>query len=67
MKKAFFKRLRNKYFIMAIFSTVAYFGKESGLYVIPEQTTMLFNCVVAALVTLGIVIDPTTPGLKDGE
>ena len=66
-------RLKHKPFLVALFSLAlllvqqveALFGYDTTIY--NEQATELFNTVLAFLVLIGVVIDPTTEGGNDSE
>lgn len=66
-------RLRHKPFIVSLFSLLlllgnqvaAVFGADFTLY--NAQITTLAETILAILVLLGIVIDPTTDGIKDSD
>ncbi|MGE7024440.1 phage holin [Solibacillus cecembensis] len=64
-------RLKHKPFLVAMFALVlllvqqvaAIFGLDTTIY--NEQVTELFNTVLAILVAIGVVVDPTTDGTND--
>lgn len=64
-------RLQNKPFLVSAFSLLllsvqqvaSLFGFDTTIY--NERVTDIFNSVLAILVLLGVVVDPTTPGFKD--
>lgn len=66
-------RFKHKPFLVALFSLVlilvqqiaSIFGIDTTIY--NEQITILFNTILSILVLLGVVIDPTTEGVKDSE
>ncbi|KOS68385.1 holin [Lysinibacillus contaminans] len=66
-------RLKHKPFLVALFAlalllvqqVAAVFGYDTTIY--NEQATELFNTVLAFLVLIGVVIDPTTTGTADSE
>lgn len=66
-------RFKHKPFLVALFSLVlilvqqiaSIFGIDTTIY--NEQITILFNTILSILVLLGVVIDPTTQGVKDSE
>lgn len=61
------ERLRNKVFLTALVAFIVMIAKQFNLFVVPDNWEVLLNSVLALLIMLGIVVDPTTPGLKDGE
>lgn len=64
-------RLKNKAFLVSLFALVlilvqqvaSVFGFDTTIY--NEQATELFNTVLAVLVLLGVIVDPTTKGTND--
>lgn len=67
MKERILKRLQNKTFLVAVISGVILLIQQLGLDILPKNISDIVNTVLAILVTMGVVIDPTTPGIKDGE
>jgi len=66
-------RLKHKPFLVAAFALIlllvqqigTLFGYDTTIY--NERVTELFNTVLAFLVLIGVVIDPTTTGTADSE
>ena len=66
-------RFKHKPFLIALFALVmllvqqvaSFFGLDTTIY--NEQVTDLFNTVLAILLLLGIVSDPTTTGMSDSQ
>lgn len=66
-------RLKHKPFLVGAFALLlllvqqigALFGYDTTIY--NERVTELFNTVLAFLILLGVVVDPTTPGASDSE
>lgn len=66
-------RFKHKPFLIALFALVmllvqqvaSFFGVDTTIY--NEQVTDLFNTVLAILLLLGIVSDPTTTGMSDSQ
>ncbi|MEK4630308.1 MAG: phage holin [Solibacillus sp.] len=64
-------RLQHKPFLVALFALLmllvqqvaTFFGIDTTIY--NEQVTDLFNTVLAILVLIGVVVDPTTTGTGD--
>lgn len=64
-------RIKHKPFLLAMFAlalllvqqAAALFGVDTTIY--NEQATELFNTVLAVLVGIGVVVDPTTNGTSD--
>ena len=51
--------------LLLVQQVAAVFGIDTTIY--NEQATELFNTVLAFLVLIGVVIDPTTQGANDSE
>lgn len=66
-------RLKHKPFLVGAFALLllmiqqigALFGYDTTIY--NERVTELFNTVLAFLVLIGVVVDPTTNGTSDSE
>lgn len=69
------ERVRNKMFWLALIPAVlllvqvcaAPFGYQWDFALLNEQLAAIINAAFSVLVILGIVVDPTTPGVSDGE
>ena len=66
-------RLRHKPFIVSLFSLLLLLGNQvaaifnADFTIYNESIPTLAETILAILVLLGIVIDPTTDGIKDSE
>lgn len=66
-------RLKNKTFIITMMTTIIAFVYQmlAQFEVVPkvtqDQTMQVFMLVVNILAGLGILVDPTTDGIKDSE
>ncbi|GGG34369.1 putative holin, phage associated [Lysinibacillus alkalisoli] len=66
-------RLRHKPFIVSLFSLLLLLGNQlaaifnADFTIYNDQITTLAETILAILVLLGIVIDPTTDGITDSE
>ena len=66
-------RLMNKHFWLAFIPAVllliqtvlAPFGYQWDFMILNEQLAAIINAVFAVLAILGVVTDPTTPGISD--
>ncbi len=66
-------RIKHKPFLLGAFALLlllvqqigALVGYDTTIY--NEQVTELFNTVLAFLVLIGVVVDPTTEGTSDSE
>lgn len=65
MKKQFSKRLRNKTFVVSLISSILLLTQQLGLDIFPSNITDIINTILVILTITGVVIDPTTTGLKD--
>lgn len=68
-------RLKNKAFWVALIPAIlllitqvlAIFGVQIDLSTLQEQLVGVVGTVFALLAIMGIVVDPTTPGISDGD
>ena len=67
MKEQIIKRLRNKAFWVALASGVVLLAQQLGLNIFPTNIADIINSVLAILTIAGVIIDPSTPGVTDGE
>ena len=67
MKEQILKRLRNKAFLLALASGIVLLAQQLGLDIFPSNIADIINTVLALLTIGGIIIDPSTSGLTDGE
>jgi phi LC3 family holin len=61
------ERFRNKAFWTALVAFVIMVAKQFNLFDVPEDINAIVDAGLGLLIMLGIIIDPTTPGVKDGE
>lgn len=59
------KRLQNKAFWVALAAFIALMGKTLNLFNAPDNYNQLVDMFLGLLTMLGIIIDPTTPGISD--
>lgn len=59
------KRIQNKAFWIAVAAFVALMGKTFNLFTVPDNFNELVNMGLGLFTMLGIVIDPSTPGITD--
>ena len=67
MKEQIIKRLRNKAFWVALASAIVLLAQQLGLSIFPNNIADIINTVLAILTIAGVIIDPSTPGVTDGE
>ncbi|MBL4955203.1 phage holin [Neobacillus sp. YIM B02564] len=67
-------RLRQKHFLVGMFSAILLFvqtvAELCGFHIsdtIGDKVTYIFNSVLGILTILGVVVDPTTKSLSDSE
>jgi uncharacterized membrane protein len=58
-------RLKNKAFWLSLAAFIALMAKTFNLFEIPANYDELVNTGLGLLVMGGILIDPSTPGIKD--
>ena len=61
------KRLTNKTFWVALVSVVVLLCQQLGFNIFPDNWADILNSILSILTILGIIIDPTTSGITDGE
>ena len=67
MKEQIIKRLRNKAFWVTLASAVVLLAQQLGLNIFPTNIADIINSLLAILTIAGVIIDPSTPGVTDGE
>lgn len=60
-------RLRNKTFWVALVSAIVVLTQQLGLNIFPDNWEAILNSLLTIFMILGIVIDPTTAGIKDND
>ena len=60
-------RLRNKTFWLTLVPLLVLLTPQLGLNCVPENWESIFGTIMAILVTVGIINDPTTAGIKDSS
>ncbi|MEC2307596.1 phage holin [Bacillus atrophaeus] len=66
-------RLKKKTFLVAIFSATLLFAQSIAsafgydISVFSDDLTEKFNALLTFLTAMGIVVDPTTPGIYDSD
>lgn len=58
-------RLKNKTFILSIIAFIVLMIKTFTNYELPNNFDSLVDMGLTILVGLGIIVDPTTPGITD--
>ena len=58
-------RLRNKTFWLTLVPLLVLLTQQIGLNWVPENWESIFGTLMAILTVVGIINDPTTPGITD--
>ena len=58
-------RFRNKAFWVALASALLILTQQLGITIFPDNSMEIVNTILSIFVLLGVVVDPTTPGLTD--
>lgn len=58
-------RLRNKAFWVALMAAIVLLTQQLGLDIFPSNIADIVNTILTIATILGIVVDPTTPGIAD--
>lgn len=61
------ERLKNKTFWISLASAVLLLTQQLGINIFPENSLEIVNTVLLIFTILGVVVDPTTEGIKDGK
>jgi len=59
------QRMKNKYFWVAAIALVVTVIKQFNPDIVPQNYEATVNIILTCLVTMGILLDPTSPTLKD--
>jgi phi LC3 family holin len=60
-------RLTNKGFWVALISAIVGVTQLLGYKVFPDNWADILNSVLGILIIMGVVIDPSTPGISDNK
>lgn len=60
-------RLRNKTFWATLIPLIVLLLQQLGLNFVPDNWEEIFSTVMAILLLVGVINDPTTAGLNDSE
>lgn len=58
-------RLRNKTFLVSLFSAVLLLTQQLGINIFPVNAKDIFNTILVILTIAGVVIDPSSAGILD--
>lgn len=61
----FKKRFKNKAFWVSLCSAVLLLAQQMGLDIFPKNAMDIVNTILLIATIMGVVIDPTTPGISD--
>ena len=60
-------RLRNKTFWVSLTAAIVLLAQQLGLDIFPENISDIVNTILLIATILGVIIDPSTGGIKDGQ
>lgn len=60
-------RLRNKTFWATLIPLIVLLLQQLGLNFVPDNWEEIFSTVMAILLLVGVINDPTTAGISDSE
>lgn len=60
-------RLRNKAFWVSAAALIALIAKTFKLFEVPADWETTVNTALSLLVAMGVLMDPTTPGISDSK
>lgn len=58
-------RIRNKAFWVSALALIVLIVKTFNLFEVPADWEITINVALGLLVAMGVIIDPTTPGITD--
>lgn len=61
----FVKRFRNKAFLVSLVSAVVLLLQQLHVNIVPANWHDIFNTLLTILTIIGVVVDPTSPGISD--
>lgn len=61
------KRCKNKAFWVTLASAFLLLAQQLGLTIFPENSMEIVNTILSILALLGVIVDPTTPGITDNK
>ena len=61
----FKSRIKNKTFWIALASALVLLSQQLGLDIFPDNAMDIVNTLLLIATILGVIVDPTTPGIKD--
>lgn len=60
-------RLRNKAFWVGLVSGGIVLAQSLGYHVVPDQVNIIANALLGIGITLGVIVDTSTPGITDNK
>lgn len=60
-------RLRNKAFWVSLTSAIILLMQQMNINIFPDNIKDIINTILVIATVLGIIIDPSTPGISDKE
>ena len=59
------EKIKNRYFWAALVALIVAVVKQFNLELVPQGYEITINVVLTSLVTMGVLLDPNSPGLSD--
>ena len=59
------EKMKNRYFWAALVALVVAVVKQFNPELVPQGYEVTVNVVLTSLVTMGVLLDPNSPGIKD--
>ena len=60
-------RLRNKTFWVSLTAAIVLLVQQLGLDIFPKNISDIVNTILLIATILGVIVDPSTSGIKDGQ
>ena len=60
-------RFKNKAFWIALASSIILLAQQLGSTFLPDNSMEIVNTLLSIFVLLGVIVDPTTPGITDSK
>ena len=60
-------RMKNKTFWTSLIAAIVLLSQQLGLNIFPKNIADIVNTILLIATILGVIIDPSTDGIKDGQ
>jgi phi LC3 family holin len=60
-------RMKNKTFWASLIAAIVLLSQQLGLNIFPKNIADIVNTILLIATILGVIIDPSTDGIKDGQ